>query len=512
MPEVKVINPTLIQTSDKKRVAAYCRVSSDSSDQLNSFIAQVNYYSDMARKREDIEIVDIYADEGLTGTRADKREEFQRMLRDCRKGKIDKIMTKSISRFSRNTVDCLTVIRELKNLGISVFFEKENLDTATMSNEILLSMMGCFAQEESMSISRNMKLGCRMRMKRGTFTPSSVPYGYRLVNKKFSIDQKEAEIVKQMFDDYLNGHSTSEIARELNKQKIYKTADGQKWNPSAVNYILTNEKYIGDCLLQKSFQTDALPFTKQKNKGELDRYYVQNTHEAIISKEEYETVKALMQKKGKQFYSQPTNQQYPLYRVIVCGECGHIYQRKTCNGKTYWVCYNHAVSKDNCSSKRIPEQEIYLAFVKMVNKLKANSRHVLQPLLSQLQAVKSISVISNSKICDIDKKLAELNEQNLIISRLKSKGFMDDSVYIEKSNELNKNINELRTKRRRLLKSDDDDNNIENLKCLIALIEADANPITEFDKQLFESTIKKIVINTREQITFCLIGELELSE
>ena len=202
MPTVTVIQPTI--TEEKSaiiRCAAYCRVSSDSEDQLNSFMAQTRYYSQIFENSETEKLIDIYADEGVTGTREDKRDEFQRMIKDCRKGKIDRVYTKSISRFARNTKDCLKNVRELKSLGITIYFEKENVDTANMTDEMMITILGSLAQEESISISQNMRWSIKKRMENGTFNPAQLPYGYERFNGKIVINELEAEIVNYIFQN-----------------------------------------------------------------------------------------------------------------------------------------------------------------------------------------------------------------------------------------------------------------------------------------------------------------------
>lgn len=233
----------------KLRVAAYARVSSASDDQLNSFAAQNRYYTALISGKENWAMVDIYADEGITGTSAEKREDFQRLLADCRRGLIDRVLVKSISRFARNTKECLEALRELKLLGVSVYFEKENIDTATMSGEMMTTLFASFAQAESESISGNMRWGIQARMQKGTFVPSNQPFGYKLVDKQIVIDIPQARFVCEIFSAYLSGWNTREIADYLNnQQQNHPELCGRTWTFKAVSRILRNEKYIGDSL------------------------------------------------------------------------------------------------------------------------------------------------------------------------------------------------------------------------------------------------------------------------
>ena len=247
MAEITII-PAKNHADEIVRTAAYARVSSDSEDQLNSFAAQIRYYTELLQNSTDAVFVDMYADQGITGTSAAKRTEFQRLMSDCRKGKIDRILTKSISRFARNTKDSLEAVRELKTLGISVYFEKENIDTGEISSEMMLAIYSQFAQEESMSISRNVRMGFQKRMADGSYVPSAVPFGYIRENGKFVIDKEKAEIVRGIFSDYLNGVSAEWLAEKY-RVKL-----------ATVKYVLTNEKYTGDSIFHKWYTTDTLPF------------------------------------------------------------------------------------------------------------------------------------------------------------------------------------------------------------------------------------------------------------
>ena len=291
MPTVTVIQPTITEEKSRMiRCAAYCRVSSDSADQLNSFMAQLKYYENFLADSETETLVNVYADEGVTGTREDKREDFQRMMNDCRKGKIDRIYTKSISRFSRNTKDCLKNIRDLKSLGITVFFEKENIDTANMPDEMMITIMGGLAQEESVSISKNMKWSYQKRMQSGAFITQCAPFGYRLHDNMLFIQQDEADIVNEIFDYILSGGGTQSAAEYFSK----KYSDIKKWSPSSILYLLTNEKYIGDSMLQKYYTPDIVGARNKENHGEADKYYIKNTHQPIITKEKFYAVQKLL--------------------------------------------------------------------------------------------------------------------------------------------------------------------------------------------------------------------------
>ena len=243
----------------KLRVAAYARVSSSSEDQLNSYRVQNQYYSELISGNPDWEMVDIYADEGITGTSVEKREDFQRMMQDCRKGKIDRILVKSISRFARNTKDCLAAVRELKELGVSVLFEEQGIDTSKVSSEMVTAIMASLAQKGSESISENVRWGVQKRMQDGTYLPSSLPFGYTMIEKSIQIDETQAEIVREIYTAYLAGKNVDEIAEKLNQTQ----AGSRRWYNTTIRYILSNERYIGDSLWQKTYATDTNVFLKR---------------------------------------------------------------------------------------------------------------------------------------------------------------------------------------------------------------------------------------------------------
>ena len=262
---VHIIKPTIGTEAERMiRVAAYCRVSTDSEDQANSFLAQVRYYSDFIQSQENMILVDIYADEGITGTCMNKREDFKRLIYDCSIGRIDRIYVKSVSRFSRNSLECIETIRKLKEYGVSVLFENDNIDTKTMNSEMLLYIKSAFAQSEALAGAKRVATAYRMRMENGTFTTYCAPYGYRLVDGKLVINPEEAQIVKRIFSLYLSGNGINTIAAIMNREAVEGKAH---WTTTMVRYILTNEKYIGDSMLQKTFTPQILPLRNIPNRG-----------------------------------------------------------------------------------------------------------------------------------------------------------------------------------------------------------------------------------------------------
>lgn len=512
MAEVKIIAP-IIQDKPKERFAAYCRVSSDSADQLNSYAAQIAYYTDYAESHSTIDFIGIYADEGLTGTKTEQREEFLRMMQDCRDGKIDRILVKSISRFSRNTVDCLNALRELKTLGVTVFFEKEALDTANEDTEIMLTAMGCFAQEESMSISKNMKVGVRMRMKNGTYLLSVPPYGYKIEDRELVIIPEQAEIVRLIFNSYLNGMGRMAITTMLNEMNAPRSKSNLPWKETTVRYILTNEKYSGDELMQKKFKTDSLPYKLIRNNGQYEQYYYSDCHEAIINRDVFEKVQALLKDRGTSARISGENAvQHRYSKLLVCKHCGAFYLRKPDKDKTiYWSCRRHNISASECPSLRINETELDSAFIRMFNKLRANRKVILAPTIKLMLALKSKSTSNNSEMIGIDKELTELNDQLAVMTKLKVKGLMDSDSYIEQTTEITNRVNSLRSKRRLFLNKTDGDECISELKRLLSILEK-SSEMTDLDSGILRSIVRSITLSDSDEIIFKLLGGLTITE
>lgn len=368
MPEVRLITPITRQNTKKMQVAAYCRVSSNSADQLNSYAAQIRAYKKYIGARDDWELVDIFADEGLTGMKSETRDEFQRMIRMCELKQIDLIITKSISRFARNTKDALAYVRKLKLLGVGVQFEKEGISTLSMGDEMLLNTFSALAQEESQSISMNQRLSIVKRMELGEYVDSNAPYGYRLVDKMLTVYEPEAGIVRNIFALYLQGFSTSEIARELNKLNIPTKAGKEIWRPSRVAYILKNERYIGDSFYQKTYRETTVPFNQHPNRGQEDRFYAKGTHPGIIKKDVFDAVQTLIEKRKDVFAKATTQNIYPLTSRIQCSECGSFYRRRIVSGTVKWVCSLHKDDSTACDSNYYSEERIYDGFISMLER------------------------------------------------------------------------------------------------------------------------------------------------
>ena len=271
----------------KTRVAAYCRVSTDSDEQETSYETQIEHYTSFINSHPDWVLAGIYADDGISGMNTKKRDEFQRMINDCNEGKIDMVITKSISRFARNTVDCLNYTRALKNKNIGVYFEKENINTLDAKGEVLMTIMASLAQQESESLSANVRLGLQFRYQQGKVQVNHNWFlGYtKDADGHLIIDPEQAEVVKRIYREYLSGKSFLQIKRSLEADGILNGAGNAKWHESNIKQILTNEKYIGDALLQKTYTVDILEKKREANKGQVPKYYVEDSHEAIIPKD-----------------------------------------------------------------------------------------------------------------------------------------------------------------------------------------------------------------------------------
>ena len=472
MPTVTVIQPTITEEKSRMiRSAAYCRVSSDSEDQLNSFMAQLKYYENFLAESKTETLINVYADEGVTGTREDKREDFQRMMKDCRKGKIDRIYTKSISRFARNTRDCLKNIRELKSLGITVFFEKENIDTANMPDEMMITIMGGLAQEESTSLSQNMRWSVQKRMQNGTYKISRPPYG-------------------------------------LNENGIPSSKKQKKWTAHIVKYILTNERYIGDTVFQKNFVTESLPHLERHNYGEKPKYYVTDTNPPIVEKSVFETVQRLLKERHKPY----SNNGHLMSGKIICARCGATYKFKKCGEKFYWTCRTHDKKSNQCKNGRILESKIHSAFITLYNKLFYNYKQILVPLQIALQDLKLRRFSSNSNVMEIHKEIAKLKEQTHVLARLKTKGFLDNAKYLEQIAVLNSKVNKLQLELKKITHLDNEDETLDQIEMLIDYFEKQSDPITEFDESAFEFLVEKIVIINQNELEFHVIGGLKFKE
>ena len=505
--EVQVIKATKTgEKSEKIRVAAYCRVSTDKDDQLNSFFAQMRYYRDYVRGNDKMELVDIYADEGITGTELEKRDEMKRLIRDCKHKKIDRVLVKSVTRFARNSLECIETIRTMQSCGVSVLFENDRIDTEKMNSEMMLYIKSAFAQSEATSASKRMSTSIRMKMEDGTYIATSAPFGYKLVNGEYIVVPEEAEVVRKIFALYLQGYGANAIA------KMIRNTDGNKreWNRQAIRYILTNEKYIGDTMYQKSFTPAVLPLRNRANRGELPKYYCEGTQEAIVSKEDFTAVKNLMQEREEKHYKQYRNEKKLFYRKIMCRHCGWSYRVKKLQSGYVWACSRKGLIGGECSSRSYTDGELFRAFVKVYNVLKQNKRVLLDETISQLQTLKVKSNCGNNVIAEIDEKIAMLGRQNSLYSQMLANGVIDEVTYYEKADNLKGEITELRSRRAKIINDDEEETCVEELRQLRRIIEDSPDYIDEMDSALFCKIVKQIYAEDDGALSFVMKGDLEL--
>ena len=396
----------------KHRVAAYCRVSTDSDEQATSYETQVEHYTSYIKKNPEWEFAGIFSDDGISGTYTKKREGFNKMIDECMDGKIDMIITKSISRFARNTLDCLKFIRQLKEKNIPVFFEKENINTMDAKGEVLLTIMASLAQQESQSLSQNVRLSINHNRFLG-FTKDED--GHLIVKPD------EAKVVKRIYREYLEGASLQQIAKGLETDGILTGAGKKKWRLETLHKILRNEKYIGDALLQKTYTVDFLNKKRVQNKGIVPQYYVENSHEAIIPRDIFMRVQEEMvrranlhsgEKRKKRVYSS----KYALSSIVCCSKCGDIYRRIAWNNRgkrsTVWRCCTRVdFGPGKCDAPTISEAELQDAAVKAINKALSGRKDMMKGLQENIEKI--LSEGSDTAVQEIDSRLLELQKELL---------------------------------------------------------------------------------------------------
>ena len=391
-------NRVVKEEKPELRVAAYCRVSTDSDEQAGSYETQVNHYKEYIGRNSEWELAGIYTDDGISGTNTKKREGFNEMIDDCMAGKIDMVITKSISRFARNTIDCLKYVRQLKEKNIAIIFEKENINTLEASGELLLTIMASLAQQESASLSQNVKLGLQFRYQEGKVQVNHEHFlGYtKDEDGNLIIDEDEAKIVRRIFREYLEGASFRDIAEGLERDKIKTGGKRYKWHLSTVKGILRNEKYMGDALLQKTITTDFIEKIRIKNDGTVPQYYVKDSQEAIIPRDVYMQVQEEMVRrtnmtsgiegKKKRVYSS----KYALSSICTCTKCGDVYRRIAWNNRgkhsIVWRCCTRVENGPTvCDAPTVTEEELQQATIKAINQIVQCPESMMQVLKGNIE-------------------------------------------------------------------------------------------------------------------------------
>ncbi len=512
--KIDKIQPSKV-AKKKLRVAAYCRVSTDSDAQLESLETQKTHYEHYINSRDDWEFAGLYFDEGITGTKADKRPKLMCLIEDCKAKKVDFVITKSISRFSRNTTDCLDIVRTLLNLNIPVYFEKENVNTGSMESELFLSILSSMAEEESTSISENNKWGIKKRFENGTYKLGYVPYGYRWENGEIIVDPEQAVIVKRIFSELLAGKGTDAIAKNLNTENV-PTKKGGRWTSSSIRGILANEKYTGDCIFQKTY-TDS-NFNRHKNDGQLDQYYVADHHEAIISHEDFDAAAALIEQraneKGIKRGSNKYQQRYAFSGKIICSECGDTFRRRI-HTSTYvkypaWVCNTHLTDTSKCTMLYLKDDDIKLAFATMINKLIYCHKLVLKPYLESLQANTSDKALL--RIHQLETLLEQNAEQRETLHKLMAQGYIDQILFTQENNALLTQANDFRSDIEALNRSvTGDTSKVYETERLIHFCER-GEMMLEYSEDLFELFVDHIEVYSRQSIGFVLHCGLTFKE
>ncbi len=382
MKKITKLNQTAPAPVKRKKVAAYARVSSGKDAQLHSLSVQISYYNNYIGNRGDWELAGIYADEALTGTK-EGRPEFQRLLTDCRNGKIDMVITKSVTRLARNTLTLLETARELKSLGIDIYFEKENIHTMSMDGELMLTLLASFAQEESRSASENCKWRIRKMFEQGRPVNGNM-LGYRLKDGLIYVVPEEAQIVQMIFTDFLSGMGKGAIAKKLTNMGI-PAKFSKFWSISTIYGILRNERYVGDLLLQKTYQSDHISKKKVINHGELPMYLVKDNHEAIIDRETFRQVQLELKHREETYYwKHGSSDPHSFTGMLHCGICGRTYRRKTANNnskyaKPVWICETYNThGKSKCPSQQIPENILISITLAVLNVTELDREMLLQ--------------------------------------------------------------------------------------------------------------------------------------
>ncbi len=490
-----------------KRVAAYARVSTDSDEQLTSYEAQVDYYTKYINESTDWVFAGIYTDEGISATNTKKRDGFKQMVADALDGKIDLIITKSVSRFARNTVDSLVTVRQLKEKGVEIYFEKENIYTLDSKGELLITIMSSLAQEESRSISENVTWGQRKRMADGKV---NMPYAHFLGYEKGEdglpkIVESEARIVRMIYKLFMEGKTPSAIAKHLVSQGILSPGGKSTWQVATIKSILTNEKYKGDALLQKSFTVDFLTKATKVNEGEVPQYYVQNSHPAIIDPEEFDAVQIEMERRKK--LGRPVSCHSPFSAKIICGECGGYYGSKVWGSntkyrRTIWRCNEKYKSDKPCQTPHLTEDDIKQRFLVAFNIL-TGSR---DELLANCRLAQSV-------LCDcteIDTELEELHREIEVVSELMRKAIYENARftvnqaefkerhqgYMEKHQLSTERVAELEDQRRNRL------NKSLILDRFIQEIKARPLVVNDFDEKLWTVAVDKVMVHRDGRLVF----------
>ncbi len=475
------------------RVAAYCRVSTDNEEQASSYETQIAHYREFISANPEWELVDVYADEGISATSTKGRERFNAMIEDCKNGKIDMIFTKSISRFARNTVDCLNYIRMLKEMNIPVFFEKESINTMDSKGEVLLTIMASLAQQESESLSKNVKIGIQYRFQQGKVMVNARCFlGYDKDEEgRLVINPEQAEIVKRIFREFLEGKSCKKIAQGLEHDGILTSRGKTKWHDTSIRLILENEKYMGDALLQKTYTVDYLKKKRVKNTGIVPQYYVEGDHEAIIPKEIFLMVQEEMARRSasQDWFGRKKgfSANHAFTQMVFCAECGEQFRRIHWSNRgkksVVWRCITRLNDKDKCRARTLNEETLKAAFLDALNEMVGNSSDYLTRLSENLEA--ALGAANPESAEALAARMAEL-QQELINRTEHRKNYDDVAEEILRLRELQeqKGMDDAAMKEHK-----------KRIKELQKFIHSQPSEIMEFDETLVKKLLEKVTVH-----------------
>lgn len=464
LPSVRMFNPAgLTQEAPKMVVAAYARVSTEKEEQEDSFERQVEHYTVLIQSKSEWGFGGIYADPGITGTRAEKRPDFMRMITDCRAGKIQKILVKSISRFARNTVDALCYIRELKDLGISIYFESENIDTLTPGGEVLITILAAMAEQESRTMSTNIKWSYQKKFQQGEVTLNTgLMLGYTKVGTgneaEYIINEKEAEIVRRIYREYLAGITVTRIGKGLEDDGILTKLGKPHWHTSVILNILQNEKYTGNAILGKTFKPDVLSKRRQKNAGQVPMYYAENTHPAIIDKEQFDMAAAeIVRRKSEKetaVGSSRYTSKYPFSGLLVCGFCGvrlrrHV--RRVGSGKMVaaWGCANRIINgRAKCNSHHINEDALQRTYIAAIRAMIDDADNIMETIRES--AGLTLAPANHDTLNTVANRIIEIQQAVLELHKAKLTGGITDGQYNDSVKEYGEEMKRLETQQTEL--------------------------------------------------------------
>lgn len=492
----------------KKRVAAYARVSTDEDEQLSSYEAQVDFYTKHIQSNLDWEFVCVYADEGITGTNTKRRDEFNRMVADALNGKIDLILTKSISRFARNTVDTLTTVRKLKEKGVEVFFEKENIYTLDSKGELLITIMSSLAQEESRSISENVTWGKRKSMEDGkVFLAYKHFLGYKKGKDGLpQIVEEEAKVIREIYNLYLQGQTVRSIAEHLTCNGIPTPAGKSIWSVSTIMSILQNEKYKGDALLQKTYTVDFLSKATKKNEGELPQYYIENSHPPIISPETFDLVQSEI-KRRRLLKNKTSNSIFAT--KIICGECGSYYGSKVWHSNSkhrthIWRCNRKYGGDTPCATQFIREDEIKAGFISAFNQILGDKEQYVAKLEKLVLMLADTSALEEN----LTQAQTDSEEANLEIRRYmedNTQKLQNQAEYEQRFNEMSKTC---KLTEQKIVEVKDEileqKARREKMARYLETLKRHDNPLNEFDENLWQATVETVTVYINNTLNFNL--------